>query len=451
MPKSLFDKFSTFWIVVCCLPLLFLPKINLVSLSNKESAGIRVDDIILLLFALIFFWAYCALAKRPTNIERWIWVLVGFSLISFSLNRFLVHLNMLHVNASIFYCFRMLEYFLFFYIGVLVSSFLSANTIVTSLFLWNLVLMLLQKIELIGQFSVIGYLSTASDRVTGTASFPSEAGLLISMMFSFLIYNSADSRLLDSFPLFLKEFIKQTKIYWLFLLSITLVTFTGSRIAILSLIIVFFFRIKENLNRHLQNWLTLALFTCLSTPFIISIITNTESVSTRSVDLLSFRNIELIQKVWDRIDINQDPLEQESIRNEKYDTSWWIRIHKWCFALKIYCLHPETYLQGIGPGFTGAALDGGYLRILTEYGLIGCLIFWKLFSYIYYKSKQLKWMIVTLLINMIFFDVYLAYKPMSLLFFLTGYAFQLKPWPASQSCVSPDPICLNHIPQSQQT
>lgn len=451
MLKSFFDRFSSFWILALCLPLLFLPKINLISLSNKESAGIRIDDILLLLFALVFFWAYFTLHQRPSKIERWIWTLVGFSLLSFSLNRLFVHLDILHVPASIFYCLRPLEYFLFFYLGILSSLFFPASSIVIALFIWNLLLMLLQKIELIGQFSVAGYLPTASDRVTGVASFPSEAGLLITMMFCFLIYNNhTDRRSLVSIPPFLKAFINNTGIYWLFLLCITLVTFTGSRIAILSLIIAFIFRIKQTLNkRHSQ--IIAILFASLTIPFLFSIIEHTHSVSARSIDLLSFRNIELIEKVWDNIDLTHDPLERESVRNDHYDTSWWIRIHKWCYALKIFYMHPETYLQGIGPGFTGAALDGGFIRILTEYGLIGCFIFWQIFTSIYHRSIQLKWMVITLLINMIFFDVYLAYKPMSFLFYLTGYAYSFKFSPASQFYVSPGPSVLNHTPQNQQT
>jgi hypothetical protein len=73
-----------------------------------------------------------------------------------------------------------------------------------------------------------------------------------------------------------------------------------------------------------------------------------------------------------------------------------------------------------------AGLDGGFLRILTEYGIIGSFLFWKLFSTIYHKTLQLKWMVISFAINMIFFDVHLAYKPMSLLFFITGFAYTIR-------------------------
>ena len=88
----------------------------------------------------------------------------------------------------------------------------------------------------------------------------------------------------------------------------------------------------------------------------------------------------------------------------------------------MYITHPECYRQGVGPGFAWSALDGGLIRILTEYGLIGVLvIFWRLFSLLYKINPQLKWMIIAFLMNMIFFDAYLAYKSTSFLFFVAGW------------------------------
>src|SRR5690606_31552302 len=110
----------------------------------------------------------------------------------------------------------------------------------------------------------------------------------------------------------------------------------------------------------------------------------------------------------------------------KEDTSWWMRIHKWLYALKIYLDHPESYFQGIGPGFAMAALDGGVLRIFVEYGIIGFILFFQLFYRIAKVSETLEYCIVAFAINMIFIDVYLAYKPMALIFFMTGYFYAEK-------------------------
>ncbi|MBA3815784.1 MAG: hypothetical protein H0X29_04545 [Parachlamydiaceae bacterium] len=425
--KRLFDRYFSFWILICCLPLLFLPKINLFSIAERESAGVRIDDLILLVLSVVLFWGHFILQKRLCEIERWVFILTGFSLFSYALNHLMLTFHLLHVHASIFYCLRLLEYFMFFYVGALSFQFVKLSTIIKALFLWNLGLMLLQRTELIGQFSILGYLPTASDRVTGITSFPSEAGLLLSMLFCFLIYDEeASLSRLCVLPAFLKIFIQKTYVYWLFLICVTLVIFTGSRIAILALIVAFCFRIIEDLKKaSLSSWIIAFIFTSAAVAVIAIAIMHTDSVFLRSAQLLSFRNFELVEKVWDHIDLSQDPIGRENVRNVNYDTSWWIRIHKWCYALKIYYTHPESYLSGIGPGFAMAALDGGFLRILTEYGVIGCCLFWKIFSSIYHISKQLKWMILVFLINMVFFDAYLAYKPMSLLFFAAGSSYTL--------------------------
>jgi hypothetical protein len=153
-------------------------------------------------------------------------------------------------------------------------------------------------------------------------------------------------------------------------------------------------------------------------------VTQTAGVYKRSADLFSLKNFELFALVWDKIDISQNPIGNEVVQASNYDISWWLRIHKWLFMSKSYLNHPECYLQGLGPGYAGAALDGGLLRILTEYGLIGSFLFWKFFACLYRLNAQTKWMIIAFLINMIFFDAYLAYKTMSFLFFTCGYIFE---------------------------
>ncbi len=155
-------------------------------------------------------------------------------------------------------------------------------------------------------------------------------------------------------------------------------------------------------------------------------IMKTAGVYQRSSDLFSFRNLKLFNLVWDKVDTTQNLMGDEAVEVKNYDMSWWIRIHKWLFMAKSYTENPECYLQGLGPGYAGAALDGGILRVLTEYGWIGVFLFWKFFSCLYRLNLQTKWMIIAFLMNMIFFDAYLAYKTMSFLFFVCGTFLNIK-------------------------
>jgi len=418
----LFDKTFSFYLLIIGLPLLFLPKINLFSFGERESAGIRLDDILLLLFCLVIFWAYFNLKNKMNTIERSILYITLFSLFSYTVNRLFVLGQWIDVNANIFYCVRLAEYFIFFYLGAMSIQFLRTSTLISLFFLWNASLMLLQRAEIIGQFGVDGYMSSTAGRVVGIASFPSEAGMLLNLVFCYLIYyESKDNKFYKLLPSELYAFFKQTYVYWLFLFCCILVIITGSRIAILALIVPFLYRIQADIRCGSAGTRLYGIgFLVIGAALTVIMIQNTDSITVRSAGLLSFKNLQLVEIIWDNIDLSHDPIGQETVKFEAYDMSWWMRAHKWIYAFKIYYLHPECWLQGVGPGFAMAALDGGWLRILTEYGLIGLGLFWSLFSQIARQSIQLRWMIIAFGINMIFFDVYLAYKPMSILFFVSG-------------------------------
>lgn len=428
----LFDNRTAFYIICMCLPLLFIPKINLVSFAG-ETAGIRVDDVVLLAFSLVLFWAHFGLRKKLYDIEWWVLGLTAFSFVSFGLNRIFIDLELIHVNAKIFYCVRILEYFLFFYIGAMATRFavFSVSNVVWAFFLVNMVLIFLQKAGIAGTWTAWGFAPDSTYRAAGIASFPSEMGALLDIMFCFLIFDKSQKpKILSVIPRYIRKFMEASYTYWMFLLCVVLVIFTGSRIAIVALLPPFFIKLKGEISLRKISTLMVAV-PLLIAAFLVMVflISNSYAIFARSYGLISMSNFNLIVNVWDAIVLTHDPIGNESVGmgfGSKYDASWWMRIHKWCYALKIYVLHPQCWLQGVGPGFAMGALDGGYLRILTEYGLIGCYFFWRMFKIIYKMNIQLKWALIAFLINMIFFDAYLAYKPMILLFFMTGYAYAKK-------------------------
>lgn len=418
-----FHKRTSLLLVLLCLPLLFFPKINIIQLDRGETAGLRIDDFILLGFSFLLLWAHFSLRKGFLRIEMWMIILVVFSFFSFFINKLLFTLNIIPVNAKIFYCVRIFEYFMFFYIGALATKCFNLDKVIKAFFLWNMLLMIMQKIGIIGEFnSSSGYSADGAYRVSGIASFPSEMGALLNLIFCYFLF--APKKTFPKLPPDLARFMQRTYIYWLFIIFAVLIIMTGSRIAIVALIIPFLFKLKSELRvQSLSSLAIVVSFLVCAVAALVFFITQTESIAVRSKGLLSWRNVDLARAVWDaqNISIGIDNLSEVSY--EGHDLSWWIRIHKWCYALKLYCYTPECYLQGIGPGFAWLALDGGLLRILVEYGLIGYYIFWQFFRSIYNQNSQLKWMVVAFMINMIFFDIYLAYKPMSLLFFVTGYVY----------------------------
>ncbi len=420
-----FERKFSLGLLMMTLPLLFLPKFNLISLQN-ETAGMRLDDAVLFFIGALLMYAHSLLHHRLYKVEGWMLLLTGFSILSYLINRLLVSSDILHTDAKILYTIRLLEYFLFFYVGAMASRYFKVSTLVKAFFLWNVFWMILQKLSLAGAITSEGYNLGASTRVYGIASFPSEMGLLLNLLFCYMIYDPTPRcRLSHLFSSPIRYFLQKFYLYWMFGLFGIFIIFTGNRISIVALFICFFYRLKSEFNwRSFGSLLPLALIS----PFLIAGITllimNTASLYERSAGLLSFKNLELATIVWDKVDITKETVDQDMAQPNEYDMSWWIRIHKWIHILKSYVTTPASYLQGLGPGFAGAALDGGLLRILTEYGLIGVFLFGKLFSSLYRINLQTKWMVIAFLINMIFFDAYLAYKTMSFLFFTCGDAFE---------------------------
>ena len=294
-------------------------------------------------------------------------------------------------------------------------------------------LMILQKWGLLGYWGLYGYEATCVYRCAGIASFPSEMGMLLNLVFCYLLFKKEE--ILASVK---KFFFKNTLIFlmidtlypfFLFLLTGALLTINGSRISFLAHVFIFcLYLITKTKYRILFFTITMFFSIILGVIFGQSSSLKNSTLFARSAAIFSMKNIDLIEKVWLSIDTTEDPIGKESVKHnsKQEDTSWWMRIHKWLYALKIFVNHPEAYFQGIGPGFAMAALDGGTLRIFVEYGIIGTILFFSLFYQIANTSEPLKYCMIAFMINMIFIDVYLAYKPMALLFFITGYAYAEK-------------------------
>lgn len=422
-----FDDKLSLVILMLTIPLLFLPKINLISIAERESAGLRIDDMILFVIGILFMWSHALSHQQIYKIEGYVLWITGLSFVSFFFNRFFVSLDLLSINAKIFYSVRLVEYFIFFYIGALTSYYFKGTTIIRAFFLWNVFIMILQKMNLAGAVTVEGYYGDVSTRVLGVASFPSEMGLLLNLLFCYMVWNpTASSQFLNLFqsPL-TKAILKSFYLYWMFIFFGIFIIFTGNRISIVALIICFVCRLFQTFKlKSIGSLLTIFIAIPILFASIGFLISRSEGVYERSADLFSLKNLELFKVVWSNTDISRDLFGEGSISTENYDLSWWIRIHKWIYAAKSYLSHPECYLQGLGPGFSQAALDGGLLRILTEFGLIGTFLYCKFFGSLFRLNSQMKWMTISFLINMIFFDAYLAYKTMSVFLFASGYIFE---------------------------
>ena len=206
-------------------------------------------------------WSHALSHQRLFKIEGWILLLTVFSLFSFLTNRLFVSLDLLHMDAKVFYVVRLLEYFMFFYIGAIAARHVKGIEVIRAFFLFNLILMILQKFNLAGGILSEGYQADVSGRVQGIASFPSEMGLLLNLLFCIMVYDdSGTSKFVSLFRSpYVRIFLQKLYPYWMFCLFGIFIVLTGNRISILALVVCFLFLIKREFSwRSAGSWVTLA-------------------------------------------------------------------------------------------------------------------------------------------------------------------------------------------------
>lgn len=431
------DFNSTIWLIIITLPLLFLPKINLTH-TQGESAGLRIDDIILLFLSLVVFWTRFSLSSRLTILEKDVCIIIGLALCSFALNRILAAEDLVTIPANILYAVRILEYFLFYYVGLWSVRHVSTHKVLWAFLAINTIIIILQKAGLIGAFYLGEYRHIMSGRVTGIASFPTELGVLLNLIFAYLAFNIEkiqfvpESRISHFWPKILRITVGKMWLTLLFLFFGVLIIWTGTRAALFILLIIYCARIFCNSATRKQpkaqarsvyskfKWLWMLPLVLI---ILFPLMKNTEELFARSRALFSWHNVNIVTEVWKRVDINATNDNAhiyvvEATNNQ--DVSWLMRLNKWVFALKSYTYHPEAWMLGLGPGFSGSGLDGGLLRVLVDGGLLSCAAYFIFFRHLAAISSRTWWLVAVLVLNMIFVDAHLAYKVMSLFFFLIG-------------------------------
>jgi hypothetical protein len=392
-------------IIVLGVGLLFMPKMNIVSISG-ESAGIRIDDVLLfVIFAL--FMAGVSLARKPqiNGIESIVFILVGFMLLSNLVNL------LMFGRSSLLYSLRYVEYFMFFYIGqYFFDARYSVARLLYAMLLFNAILMVLQGFSIIGGFtSAAGFQQNV--RAIGVAGGPYEIGAILNFSLAFLLFDRY-------------KVAELTSGIFLIACTLVLVVLTGARMPALAhmfLISYFCYLQSPNKTYFLRN----AAF--VGGLLLLAIFLVPNPLTERSENLFSMANIAQFKDQYSNASVPEEKFEdwpETYASDESADLSWLTRLARWIIAIKTWTNSPLAWFVGVGPGNWGPALDGGWLRVMSECGLFGLSIFLVFLYRIARISRAMFAVVVALAINMLFIDIHIAYKAMSLFFFLSGYAYK---------------------------
>lgn len=387
--------------------LLFLPKINLISFGG-ETAGIRLDDIVLFAVVVVLFCGWIIeLRFKIDAMPAAAFVMIG----AFCLSN-LVNLD----HSNLLYSLRLIEYLVFFWAGKalvrLQFNFTSAVMLLVGI---NCAAILLQFCGVIGGFSAEGYRSEVWRAFGISANHPAEMGALLNMSFAALVF---------------EERGKASARFWLWCVLIGVCIFiTESRSALaVHGVLTWLYA-----YRHAKSRAGFVLkSTLVSGTLIAALVLVPNPVRERSTDLLSPQNFEAARELYDSM-----PAEKQFTgflqggeaedAPEDVDASWYMRGFKWAYIVKIMFTAPwEVWILGLGPGALGTALDGGWLRLLAETGLVGTLAFLTLLQKISNLSRSCAMAVLALAVNMIMVDSQYAYKVMAFLFLLAGVYAQRK-------------------------
>ena len=386
--------------------LILLPKINILNIGN-ESAGIRIDDVLIAIFILIIFFERTksgSICLIKIEKEFFIFILYSIAMV--------VYHSLVYKRSSFLYAIRPFEYFAFFYIGFYFYKTININKLLTVLITLNLIVSVAQLNNIIGGFASRGYRVDTSERVIGLTGGPWEIGAICNIAICYFLFGSS----------------KTNKKNWLLIImSSIIIILTQARAPLAILAITFLFYLFNSTS--IKKLMT---FAALTLTLTIGFILGDGLISGRSESLFSLENIKVIETYYDKINVQKNlvgsdknaGLEYEWDYSAGYDTSWLARLYKWIYIYKVWISSVFFLIFGVGPGVWGTAVDGGWIRLLTEYGSIGFLLFFRFFKNAFSKIISLRWVCYAFFANMIFIDMYMSYKFMSILFLIIGSTYR---------------------------
>ena len=374
-------KNLNFYTIVILLIIAF-PKINILTIPGN-SQGIRIEDI-LILFLLIY---NITSIKFNRNLIILISYIVFVSLIGLFIN------PNEYITLRILSIVRILEYLIVYCI----AKKLKKHEIISLVY----IIILIELIVII-----IQYLINPGDRVKGTTAGPWEVGLIYCAAYIFLI------SLKNNNDIFLKLFLNCSLVIVLFM--------TSARMQIVSMAIIALMYISNNFKSIFNKFLSLG-----SGLYLLYFISN-------SVDLnyIKFTNVyngleDFVEYFIDSLfnPTNFIPLNLQEIDSLSYDISLLSRLNQWIAYLTTITTSKSSLIAtifGSGLNSGGIILDGFYIKVFVDLGLVG-VIYYIILLIKLYNNKIYSNYIILLAVSSLTLDILWASKFIYMLILLLSY------------------------------
>jgi hypothetical protein len=381
---------------------IILPKIDLIGLGGS---AIRVNDLIFIAAAGLFLGLHGFVLPRIRFVNNY------FLLSIFALFAMVLNANI--ALTPLLYVLRPLQYMGWAYIGFACAAVVPRERFVRDMQYLLGFLLLWSLLEAAGIMPKFGKFASAQGRVSANTSGPFE----IAAIAAFLLFIT-------------RHRLSRGGAFVIMLLA-------QARINVLSSILILF----------RQYWRSIALVGALVVPIAVLVPWGSFIEGTRFASIPSVADaINVFELTWDRVpvltpdyhNINNNYSEMRdvdmSLLANESDTSFEIRIVRWIMIFKSVMLDPVVLFFGYGPAAWGAAVDGYYVRLLGEIGLVGTFAFgWVMVQAFRDKTLDIpaREYLASLLFTSVFIDIFTTDKPMTLLWFYVG----LLSWRAQQAAV----------------
>lgn len=382
--------------LITFITLLFFFKINLIPIADT---GFRIDDILIFMFAILLIFT------KKMFLLKFHWFLILFiveGLISGIINFNITGISLLH---SILFSLRHFEYMLFFYIGYYLH-FYKIN--IMKYFQYYIIYaMSLSTLMYFGY--VQGFSKFNPDRFFANTNGPYEFAVIASILSFYFFYE---------------------KKYTYSILSFIGLLLSFSRITIVAHMIIFLLNVNKKLLIYFFIVISITLFLLPNDIALVQRYSELISIDTLNSFLsLIYEKSIIVTNQNEYFKYIYNDTNNQYISSLNGDSSALIRFYKWYILVTSVSNSYLGLLIGFGPSFASVGVDGNYIRIFVEQGIIGLLLYIVFLYYMYRYTKKyalytLKASLLIIILSSIFIDIFVSYKVMGLIWFLYGYSFR---------------------------
>jgi hypothetical protein len=386
-------------------------------LGGVAEAGFRPDDLLIAVAFLVLLLkgAFTTTAlSRPFKLYS---LFAGVSVVSSLINGYAGRVATLY---SILFDVRLIEYMLFYFIGYYLYQY-NRQRSVTRMMVFYLYLMLiivpLQMVRIVPVVTGFGYL-----RAVGNTNGPYEFAAVASFLLCYLGYRKNS---------FFKGFT-----------SSILVFASASRVTSVGVVISLYSYLFRRSRKSLQASVFAGAALLITVSGLVLLETNTEFLADSDISLFTrLGSVASSNTVSDFIELYptaptytdstsyllgtfEHSCDFNNCLEGQGDVSAKIRVFRWTALIKSTVSSGEAMVIGLGPSFASAAVDGYYVRVFTETGLIGLAIFFYFLASFWMRAAKEQWpfreFILIMIISGCFIDIFTSYKPMILLWLWHG-------------------------------